>query len=92
MASKRKKGRQKSKAAQITHATRDDRQVEKVLQGIEDHPEGIQFESRNAVTDDLYHRQLNGPTDAERAKMNRNLIWLALAAGIPGAFFILRYW
>jgi hypothetical protein len=86
------KGRQKSKAAQHTHATRDDRAAEKALQDIEDHPEAVAFESRNKVNDDLYHRQLNGPTDAERAKMHRNLIWLAIAAGVPGAFFIARLW
>lgn len=84
------KGRQKSKAAQHTHATRADRQREKELQRIEDHPEAVAFESRSTVDDALYRRQLDGPSDAEAAKMKRNLLWLGLACALPGAWFIYR--
>ncbi|MCA9545081.1 MAG: hypothetical protein KC613_11845 [Myxococcales bacterium] len=89
MASK-KSNRSKSKAAQVTHATRDDRQREKALDAVVTHPDAVEFESRGTVDDALYQRHLEGPSAAEQRKMWRNLIFLAIALIVPSVFFIMR--
>lgn len=89
MASKKSK-RQKSKAAQVTHATRDDRQREKAMDKVVEHPDAVEFESRGIVNDDLYRRHLDGPSPEEQRKMWRNLIFLAIAVIVPSIFFIMR--